>query len=244
MELDSIRAVLADGIIVIAVGGGGIPVVDVGDGEYRGVAAVIDKDAACGLLASQIGADLFLIATAVPKVALNFGRPDQRWIDHMSLAEARSALAEGTHFAKGSMAPKMEAIIRYLEAGGRRALVTSPDCIGRALAGQDRKRVRARTRPVRRVVLSNSRAPCSGVICSRSQRGVGAPGAGPCARLSLRRPCLGLFHGDLVDMRQSFSPRCALNGSNGNVLDLTLCFLELLLQVPDFGGLQACRFLK
>ena len=136
VELDSIRAVLADGIIVIAVGGGGIPVVDVGDGEYRGVAAVIDKDAACGLLASQIGADLFLIATAVPKVALNFGKPDQRWIDHMSLAEAKSALAEGTHFAKGSMAPKMEAIVRYLEAGGRRALVTSPDCIGRALAGE------------------------------------------------------------------------------------------------------------
>jgi carbamate kinase len=136
VELDSVKAVLAQGIVVIAVGGGGIPVVDVGNGEYRGTAAVIDKDFASSMLAREIGADLFLIATAVEKIALDFGRPTQRWIDRMTLAEAKKYLAEGTHFAKGSMAPKIQAIIRYLEAGGKQALITSPECIGRALAGE------------------------------------------------------------------------------------------------------------
>ncbi len=136
VELDSIKAVLDDGIQVIAVGGGGIPVVDVGEGEYRGVAAVIDKDYACSLLAREIRADLFLIATAVEKVALDYGRPTQRWVDRMTLAEARRALEEGRHFARGSMAPKIQAIIWYLEGGGRQALITSPQCIGRALKGE------------------------------------------------------------------------------------------------------------
>jgi carbamate kinase len=136
VELESIKAVLESGIVVIAVGGGGIPVVDVGDGEYRGIAAVIDKDYASSLLARQIGADLFLIATAVEKVALGFGTPGQRWVDRMTLAEARRWLAEGNHFARGSMAPKIQAVIWYLEAGGKQALITSPECIGRALRGE------------------------------------------------------------------------------------------------------------
>ena len=136
VELDSIKAILRDGITVIAVGGGGIPVVDVGDGEYRGTAAVIDKDFACSLLAREIGAELFLIATAVERVALGFGTPSQRWVDHLTLAEAEALLAEGTHFARGSMAPKIQAIIWYLKAGGKRALITSPACIGRALRGE------------------------------------------------------------------------------------------------------------
>ena len=131
-----IKAVLEAGIGVITVGGGGIPVVDVGDGEYRGIAAVIDKDYASSLLAREIKADLFLIATAVEKVALNFGTPAQRWIDRMTLAEARRLLAEGTHFAAGSMAPKIQAVIWYLEAGGKQALITSPKDIGRALRGE------------------------------------------------------------------------------------------------------------
>jgi len=136
VELDSIKAVLDDGIEVIAVGGGGIPVVDTGDGEYRGIAAVIDKDYACSLLAREVKADLFLIATAVEKVAMNYGTPEQKWIDRMTLAEAVKLLAEGTHFAKGSMAPKIQAIVWYLEAGGKQALITNPQNIGRALRGE------------------------------------------------------------------------------------------------------------
>ena len=136
VEMDSVRAILQNGTIVITVGGGGIPVVDVGDGEYRGTAAVIDKDFASGLLARELHADLFLIATAVEKVAINFGKPDQRWVDTMTLAEARRYLAEGTHFAKGSMAPKIQAIIWYLEAGGKRAVITNPVSLGRALRGE------------------------------------------------------------------------------------------------------------
>jgi carbamate kinase len=136
VELDSIKAILREGIQVIAVGGGGIPVIDAGGGEYRGIAAVIDKDHACSLLAREVKADLFLIATAVERVALDFGTPSQRWIDRMSLAEAKKALAEGTHFAKGSMEPKIQAVVRFLEAGGKRALITNPESIGRALKGE------------------------------------------------------------------------------------------------------------
>ena len=120
-------------MIVVTVGGGGIPVIDVGNRELRGIAAVIDKDFASSLLAQLIHADLLLISTAVEKVALNFGKPDQRWIDRMSLAEAKQYLTEGTHFAKGSMAPKIQAIVWYLEAGGKQAIITNPENIGRAL---------------------------------------------------------------------------------------------------------------
>src|SRR5271157_5612026 len=136
VELDSVKAMLDQGIVVITVGGGGIPVIDVGKGEYRGCAAVIDKDYASSLLAREIKADLFLIATAVEKVAINFGTPAQKWIDRMTLAEAKRWLAEGTHFAGGSMAPKIQAIVWYLEAGGAQALVTNPQSIGRALRGK------------------------------------------------------------------------------------------------------------
>jgi carbamate kinase len=136
VELDSIKAVVGIGVVVITVGGGGIPVVDVGNGEYRGVAAVIDKDFASSLLARELKADLFLIATAVEKVALGFGTPQQRWVDRMTLEEARRYLSEGTHFAQGSMAPKIQAVIAFLEAGGKQALITSPQSIGRALEGR------------------------------------------------------------------------------------------------------------
>jgi carbamate kinase len=111
-------------------------VIDKGEGEYIGVAAVIDKDFASSLLAQKIGVDLFLISTAVEKVAINFGKPDQQWVDRMTLSEAKRYLAEGKHFAKGSMAPKIEAIIRFLEAGGKQALITNPENIGRALMGE------------------------------------------------------------------------------------------------------------
>lgn len=136
VELDSVQALIDAGVVVITVGGGGIPVIDVGGGEYRGTAAVIDKDYASSLLAQTIKADLFLISTAVEKVALNFGKPDQQWLDKLTLAEAKQYLAEGTHFAKGSMAPKMQAIIWFLENGGKHAIITNPENIGRALKGE------------------------------------------------------------------------------------------------------------
>jgi carbamate kinase len=136
VEEATVEAVLKEGIVVITVGGGGIPVVDVGDGEYRGTAAVIDKDFASSLLAREVKADLFLIATAVEKVAINFGRPDQQWMDEMTLSEARQYLADGRHFAEGSMAPKIQAVIWFLEAGGRHAIITNPENIGRALRGE------------------------------------------------------------------------------------------------------------
>jgi carbamate kinase len=136
VELETIRSLLNAGVVVITVGGGGIPVIDTGNGEFRGTAAVIDKDFASSLLAQHIKADLLLISTAVDKVALNFGKPEQKFIDHMTLSEARQYLAEGIHFAEGSMAPKIQAIIWYLEAGGKKAIITNPENIGRALRGE------------------------------------------------------------------------------------------------------------
>jgi carbamate kinase len=136
VELESVEALIKTGTVVITVGGGGIPVIDAGEGQYKGIAAVIDKDYASSLLARLIQADLFLISTAVEKVAINFGKPDQKWLDRMTLAEAKQYLAEGIHFAKGSMAPKIQAILWYLEAGGKKALITNPENIGRALKGE------------------------------------------------------------------------------------------------------------
>ncbi len=135
IELDAIRHLLHDGFIVVAAGGGGIPVVRNRKGELRGVMAVIDKDRATALLAIGLRADLFLISTAVEKVALRYGQPDQQDLDRMTLAEAKRYLEEG-HFAPGSMRPKIEGVIRFLEAGGARAIITSPPNIARALAGE------------------------------------------------------------------------------------------------------------
>ena len=141
VELDSVQALIDAGVIVVTVGGGGIPVIDAGEGQYQGIAAVIDKDFASSLLAQLIKADLLLISTAVEKVALNFGKPDQKWIDEMTLSEAKSYLAAGGHFAKGSMAPKIQAIIWFLEAGGKQAIITNPENIGRALRGETGTRI-------------------------------------------------------------------------------------------------------
>lgn len=136
VELDAVQTLLSAGQVVITVGGGGIPVIDRGDGELIGTAAVIDKDFASSLLASSINAEIFIVATAVEKVAINFGKPDQQWLDKMTLAEAQAYLDEGKHFAKGSMAPKVQAAIRYLENGGGAAIITNPENIGRALKGE------------------------------------------------------------------------------------------------------------
>jgi len=136
VELGSVEKLIEAGVVVITVGGGGIPVIEPKPGQYEGVAAVIDKDFACSLLARNIKADLLLISTAVEKVALNFGKPDQKWLDRITLSEAKKYLSDGTHFAKGSMAPKIQAIIWFLEAGGKEALITNPENIGRALKGE------------------------------------------------------------------------------------------------------------
>jgi carbamate kinase len=136
VEIDSVRDLLDAGVVVVTVGGGGIPVIRNDADELEGTAAVIDKDYASSLLARLIKADLFVISTAVEKVSLNFGKPTQKVVDSMTLAEARQYLAEGTHFAKGSMAPKIQAINWFLEGGGKQALITNPENIGRALKGE------------------------------------------------------------------------------------------------------------
>jgi carbamate kinase len=136
VELEAVKAMVQAGVVLIAVGGGGIPVVAAESGDLHGAEAVIDKDLGCSLLARELRADLFLITTAVEKVALNFGTPEERQLDHLTLAEAKQYLAEGTHFAKGSMAPKVQAVVEFLEAGGKEALITDPANVERALAGE------------------------------------------------------------------------------------------------------------
>jgi len=140
VEKDPIQSLILQGFVVIAVGGGGIPVVEDDKGELIGVEAVIDKDFASALLAVDIQADLFLISTAVEQVALNFNQPNQQWIDRMTLADAKRYLEEG-HFAKGSMEPKIKAVIDYMENGGKEALITDPGNIERALLGETGTRI-------------------------------------------------------------------------------------------------------
>jgi carbamate kinase len=141
VECDAVEELIHAGFVVVCSGGGGIPVVEK-NGELVGVEAVIDKDFAGSLLAQSIHANLFLISTAVEKVALNYNKPDQKWLDRMTLAEAKKYLAEG-HFQKGSMGPKIQAIIWYLEAGGKEALITNPENIERALRGETGTRITA-----------------------------------------------------------------------------------------------------
>ncbi len=136
LEERAIEALVKAGFVVVGVGGGGIPVIEVKEKNIiKGVAAVIDKDFASSLLASNIKADLFLISTAVEKVCLNFGSPDEKKIDRMTLSEAKKYKEEG-HFKKGSMLPKIEAVIRFIEKGGKRALITCPEKIEDALDGK------------------------------------------------------------------------------------------------------------
>lgn len=139
VEIDIITKLFEDkeGVITICVGGGGIPVTrDKETGLLRGVDhAVIDKDLASGLLAQKMKADLFLIATNVEKVALNFGKSNQQWLDSMTVKEAEKYLAEG-HFLPGSMAPKVTAAIRYLLTGGKQVIITSVEKIGEAIKGE------------------------------------------------------------------------------------------------------------
>jgi carbamate kinase len=135
VELDAINLLARSGFVVIACGGGGIPVVQDEGGNLVGVEAVIDKDLASSLLARGIGADLLLVSTGVEKVAINFNKPDRRWLDRMTVAEARKHYADN-QFDRGSMGPKIQAVIEFIEGGGQTGLITNPENIGRALAGE------------------------------------------------------------------------------------------------------------
>ncbi len=135
IELAAIKALIANEIIVVAVGGGGIPVIRQDDGSLKGVDAVIDKDFATSLLARNLNADVLIISTAVEKVALNFGTPDEKAIDRMTVAEAKQYIEEG-HFAPGSMLPKIKAVIEFIEGGGEKAIVTCPEKLEDAIMGR------------------------------------------------------------------------------------------------------------
>ena len=140
VEAEQIKTLVSSGFVVIAAGGGGIPVVDAGDAGYEGVEAVIDKDLASALLASSLGIPLLVLSTGVERVAIHFRQPDQRFLDRLSVTEARRYLAEG-EFPKGSMGPKVEAAITFLEQGGSEVLITSPASLEQAFAGTSGTRI-------------------------------------------------------------------------------------------------------
>jgi carbamate kinase len=135
IELAAIYALVQAGFVVTAVGGGGIPVVRNRHGELQGVEAVIDKDLASALLANNLQADRFVISTGVDRVRLDFGKPSEIPLDRLTLADAKRYLAAG-HFGEGSMAPKIQAVINYLEGGGERAVITCPDELEQAVEGR------------------------------------------------------------------------------------------------------------
>ena len=136
VELDAVRCLVDNGFIVVTVGGGGIPVVRNAEGDLEGVAAVIDKDLASERLAEDLDVDALVILTAVEKVSINFKKPDQKDLDTLSIAEAKRYMAEG-HFAPGSMLPKIEAAVKFVESKpGRKAIITSLDKAALALEGK------------------------------------------------------------------------------------------------------------
>lgn len=140
-EIDAIRRLLAAGVTVIACGGGGVPVIRGADGCFRGVDAVIDKDLAAERLAEELGADALFILTAVDRVKLNFGTPEETALDRMSAEEARRYIAE-RHFAPGSMLPKVEAAVAFAESGkGRCAVIASLEKAAEALSGASGTRI-------------------------------------------------------------------------------------------------------
>lgn len=128
VQLDAIKTLLESGHCVIAGGGGGIPVIRDASGLLVGVEAVIDKDRLSALLAAKLGAELYIILTGVPKVALDFGKPTQRWMDRMSAAEAREHILDG-QFPAGSMGPKIESALSFIEAGGHEVLITTAEAL-------------------------------------------------------------------------------------------------------------------
>ena len=140
VETDVIRHMAGAGYVVVACGGGGIPVIEDESGDLQGVEAVIDKDLASSLLARSLGADALVLPTGVEKVALDFNKPSQRWVDRMTLAEARRHHAED-QFDKGSMGPKIAALIDFIGGGGKLGLITNAPNLPRALRGETGTRI-------------------------------------------------------------------------------------------------------
>jgi len=128
VQLEAIKLLLEAGHCVIAGGGGGIPVIRDASDFLVGVEAVIDKDRLSSLLAEQLGADTYVILTGVPKVAVDFGKPTQRWVDRMTVTEAKKFMAEG-QFPAGSMGPKIESALNFIKSGGHEVLITSPEAL-------------------------------------------------------------------------------------------------------------------
>ncbi|MGL6175905.1 MAG: carbamate kinase, partial [Vibrionaceae bacterium] len=136
VEKSTIKTLLEQDVLVVACGGGCIPVIRLQDGTLQAAQAVIDKDRASALLAAELHADMLLIPTGVEKVAIHFGTPQQRWLDSLSLAEAKQLLSDG-HFGVGSMGPKIEAMLNYLEkCPNGVGLITSPEAMGKAVEGK------------------------------------------------------------------------------------------------------------
>ncbi|MFH1143390.1 MAG: carbamate kinase [Candidatus Eisenbacteria bacterium] len=140
VEIETIRTLVAAGVVVIAVGGGGVPVIEVEPGIYDGVEAVIDKDLASVVLAREVGARRLVIVTSVDQVAIHFRKPAQQYLGRISLEEARRYHEEG-HFPPGNMGPKILSAIRFLEQGGEEVLITSPECLGEAIQGRAGTRI-------------------------------------------------------------------------------------------------------
>ena len=136
VEAAIIANLARDGVLVIACGGGGIAVRETREGALEGVEAVVDKDRASALLAIEMDADLLMIPTGVERVAIRFGRPDQQWLDRLTISQAREYASAG-EFGEGSMRPKIEALLRYVTArDGGRGVITNPESMARALRGE------------------------------------------------------------------------------------------------------------
>jgi carbamate kinase len=140
VEAQAIGALMNSGFVVVACGGGGIPVTEISPGVHRGIEAVVDKDLASALLAASLGVPYFVVCTGVEKVAVHFRRPDQRFLDRMTVGEARRYLAEG-EFPEGSMGPKIRAALDFLERGGEEVIITSESHLEEALAGRGGTRI-------------------------------------------------------------------------------------------------------
>jgi carbamate kinase len=140
LNIEVVRTLLEAGFVVVAAGGGGIAVVQDASGDISGATAVVDKDLASSLLARQLGAEVLVITTGVEKVCLDYGKPGQRPLDAMTLAEAKRYLAQG-HFKPGSMLPKVQAAIEFLEGGGRQAIITDAEHLAAALEGRSGTRI-------------------------------------------------------------------------------------------------------
>src|SRR6059058_4921843 len=136
LNMKTISRMIAEASVVIAAGGGGIPVVRGRDGQWRGVEAVIDKDFSSSLLASELRAEMYVVLTGVAKVAIDFAKPTQRNVDRLTVAEAQRYLAEG-QFPAGSMGPKIEAAIQFVSRGGGQVLITDVEHLRDALGGRE-----------------------------------------------------------------------------------------------------------